>query len=172
MLWFQPTPWGRWAFVLLVAVVAVYVEFRPDPTIEQPFATSTIKPGEVIDETNTEQRPVPIGLIEAAALGEIATRSIPEGAPVLVTDVGVAGQTVPPGWWVVAVTLPVGVDPGDRVRLVLLDTGAEVEGVVAHPGVDDPFAAADGGVAVPSDTSAEVAVAAANGRLAVLVSTG
>jgi hypothetical protein len=44
--------------------------------------------------------------------------------------------------------------------------------VVAHPGSDDPFAAADGGVAVPPESSADVAQAAANGRLAVLISTG
>jgi hypothetical protein len=68
--------------------------------------------------------------------------------------------------------LPEGVESGDRVRLVLLDSGSEIDGVVAHPGVDDPFAAADGGVAVPSESSSEVAIAAASGRLAVLVSTG
>jgi hypothetical protein len=73
---------------------------------------------------------------------------------------------------VVGVTLPDGARTGDAVRLVLLDTGTEVEGIVAHPGSDDPFAAADGGVAAPTGDSGEVAVAAANGRLAVLISTG
>lgn len=172
MLWFEPLPWGRWALVLLIAAVAAYVEFGPDPSVDHPFATVTIEPGDVIDDLNTEMRSIPQGLLEAADLGSVATRKIDAGEPVLAGDAGVAGSTVPPGWWVVGVTLPDGATPGDRVRLVLLDTGKEVEGVVAHPGSDDPFAAADGGVAVPSEASADVALAAANARLAVLVSTG
>jgi hypothetical protein len=165
-------PWGKWALVILIAVVAVYVEFRPDPTVDSPFSTDAIAPGDVIDETNTELRRVPKGLLESAARGEVATRSILAGSPVLATDVGEQGHTVPPGWWIVGVTLPDGADVGDDVRLVLLDSGLEVPGVVAHPGSDDPFAAADGGVAVPSDQSSDVAMAAANGRIAVLISSG
>lgn len=172
MLWLQPLPWGRWALVTLIAAVAVYVEFRPDPTVESPFAAVTISPGDVIDETNTELRRVPSGLLDSAQRGEIATRSILSGSPVMASDVSEQGRTVPPGWWVVGVTLPDGADVGDDVRLVLLDSGEEVAGVVAHPGSDDPFAAADGGVAVPPERSSDVAVAAANGRLTVLLSTG
>jgi hypothetical protein len=165
-------PWGRWALVILIAALAVYVEFRPDPTVESPFATVAISPGDVIDETNTELRRVPVDLLDSAQRGDVATRSILPGSPVMATDVGEQGRTVPPGWWIVGVTLPDGADVGEDVRLVLLDSGGEVPGVVAHPGTDDPFAAADGGVAVPPESSSEVAVAAANGRLAVLISSG
>jgi hypothetical protein len=172
MLWFQPMPWGRWALVILVALVAAYVEFRPDPTVAAPFATITISPGDVVDETNTEMRHVPAGLLDSAQRGDIATRSILPASPVMATDVGEQGRTVPVGWWVVGVTLPDGADVGEDVRLVVLDSGTEVSGVVAHPGSDDPFAAADGGVAVPPESASEVAVAAANGRLAVLISSG
>jgi hypothetical protein len=172
MLWLQPMPWGRWALVILIAVVAVYVEFRPDPTVESAFATVPIAPGDVIDDTNTEMRRVPDGLLESGERGEVATRSILPGSPVMASDVSEQSRTVPPGWWVVGVTLPDGADIGDDVRLVLLDSGEVVPGVVAHPGSDDPFAAADGGVAVPPESSSDVALAAANGSLAVLVSTG
>jgi len=172
MLWFQPVPWVRWLLAILIAGVAIYVEFRPDQSVEAPFATTLISPGDLIDETNTEMRRVPAGLLDAAEPGMVATRSIPAGAPVLSGDVGELGDTAPPGWWVVGVTLPDGVEVGDDVRLVLLDSGLEISGVVAHPGSDDPFAAADGGVAVPPESSAEVAVASAGGRLAVLISTG
>lgn len=172
MLWFQPLPWGRWALAILVAVVAAYIEFKPDATVESPFATTTISPGDIIDNTNTELREVPVGLMETADLGEVATQQILAGSPVMASAVGQQGSTVPPGWWVVGVALPQGVNVGDEVRLVLLETGAEVPGVVAHPGSDDPFAAADGGVAVPPESSSEVALAAANARLVVLVSTG
>lgn len=172
MLWFQPFPWVRWALVVLVALVAAYIELRPDPTVEIPFATVDIVPGEPIDETNSELRPVPIGLIDGARLGDVATRLIPFGSPVMASSVGEEGRTVPPGWWIVAVTLPDDADVGEDVRLVLLDSRTEITGIVAHPGSDDPFAAADGGVAVPPESSAEVARAGADGRLAVLISTG
>jgi hypothetical protein len=172
MLWFQPMPWGRWALVILVAAVAVYIEFRPDPSVPVPFASRPIALGEPIDETNTLMTPAPSGLMETAALGDVATRPIPEGDPVLASDVSEAGAVVPTGWWVVSVSLPQGADVGEEVRLVLLDDGTEVPGVVASLGSDDPFAAADGGVAVPPEESAAVAVASANGRLAVMVSTG
>lgn len=172
MLWLQPMPWGRWALVILIAAVAAYVEFRPDPTVESPFATVAISPGDVIDESNTELRRVPVDLLDSAQRGDIATRPVLPGSPVMTTDVGEHGQTVPTGWWVLGVALPEGAAVGEDVRLVLLDSGDEVPGVVAHPGSDDPFAAADGGVAVPPEKSADVAVAAANGRLAVLISTG
>lgn len=172
MLWLQPFPWGRWALVLLIAGIAAYVEFMPDASVEAPFAVSTINVGETIDETNTELRRVPDGLLETADLGAVATQRIMAGSPVMASAVGERGETVPPGWWVVGVTLPDGAAVGDEVKLVLLDTGDEVSGVVAHPGSDDPFAAADGGVAVPPEGSADVALAAANGRLAVLISAG
>lgn len=172
MLWFEPLPWGRWALVLLVAAIAAYIELGPDPTVDHPFATVAIAPGDVIDSSNTESRSVPADLLEDTELGSIAKRPIMVGDPVLASDVGDVETTVPAGWWVVGVTLPDGAQAGDRVRLVLLDTGLEVEGVVAHPGSDDPFDAADGGVAVPAESSAEVALAAADARLAVLIATG
>lgn len=172
MLWFEPLPWGRWILVGLLAAFAMFVELRPDANVEMPFATIDIVPGSVVDGSNSEMRPVPPGLFEGATVGEVAREQILAGEPVLASDVSQEDETVPPGWWIIAVTFPDGVVTGDEVRLVLLDTGAEVDGVVAHPGSDDPFAAADGGVAVPPESSAEVALAAANGRLAVLVSTG
>jgi hypothetical protein len=172
MLWFEPLPWGRWALVVLVAAVALYIELGPDSTVDHPFATVSIAAGDVIEESNTEMRPLPADLLEPVELGVIARGPIERGDPVLVTDVGESESVVPLGWWVVGVTIPEGARAGDRVRLVLLDTGVEVEGVVAHPGSEDPFDAADGGVAVPSEASADVALAAADARLAVLISTG
>lgn len=172
MLWFEPIPWGRWLLVGMLAVFALYLEIRPEATVDMPFAAIDIVPGSVIDEANSEMKPVPSGLFEGAAFGDVAREPVAAGAPVLASDVSEESEAIPFGWWVVAVTLPEGAKVGDDVRLVLLDSGVEVEGVVAHPGSDDPFAAADGGVAVPPESSAEVALAAANGRLAVLISTG
>jgi hypothetical protein len=171
MLWFEPLPYGRWALVTVIAAFALWVELRPDPTVPLPFAIVDIAPGETLDSSNTEMRRVPDGLFSPADLGATALREISTGDPVLLSDVGDPLASVPSGWWVVAVTLPVSASVGDEVTLVLLDTGDEIEGVVAHPGSDDPFAAADGGVAVPREHAADAAMAAAGGRLAVLVST-
>lgn len=172
MLWFAPLPWGRWLLVSLLAAFALYLEFRPDATIEVPFATVDLLPGDVVDETNTELRPVPVDLLNPAQDGDRIGAAVRTGDPALASDVRENDGVVPPGWWVIGVTLPDGANVGNPVRLVLLDSGEEVEGVVAHPGSDDPFAAADGGVAVPGDASSRVAMAAAEARLAVLLSTG
>lgn len=172
MLWFEPFPWARWALVLVVAAVAVYVEFRPDSTTTVPFATETITPGDIVDETNTELREAPVGLLDAGQRGDVATRAIVPGSPVMASAVGDQGRTVPPGWWVVTVPLPDGAVAGDEVRVVLVDSGLDVPGVVANPPPDDTFATGDGTVAIPSEGSAEVALAAAQGRLVVLLSTG
>lgn len=172
MLWFDPLPWGRWVLVLLVAGAAAYFEFRPDQSTEEPFATVAILPGDAIDTRNSEMRLVPFGLLDGAELGDIAAQPIAAGEPILASDTGRPDEAIPAGWWIVGVELPDGANPGDAVRLVLLDSGSEVEGVVANPGSDDPFAAADGGVAVPPERSSEVALAAATRRLTVLVATG
>lgn len=172
MLWLEPFPWLRWVLVLLVAAVAIYVEFRPDPTVAVPFATTMIAPGDLIDATNTELRDAPAGLLDAGRHGDVATRPIPPGTPVLASEVGSQGRTVPPGWWIVTVPIPDGAMAGDEVRLVLLDSALDVPGVVASPGSDDAFSVSDGTVAVPPEGSTDVALAAANGRLIVLLSTG
>lgn len=158
--------------VAVVAAVALYIELAPDPSVDHPFATAPIAPGEVVDSSNTELRSVPAELFAPTELGAVASVPIESGDPVLASDVRESSPVVPSGWWVVGVTLPNGARVGDEVRLVVLDTGLEVGGVVAHPGSDDPFDAADGGVAVPPESSAEVALAAADARLAVLISTG
>jgi hypothetical protein len=134
MLWFEPFPLGRWVLAILVALAALYVEFRPDPTVQQPFAVVDIAPGDPIGTSNTEMREVPANLLDGAVAGDVTTREVLAGEPVLKSDVAEVGRAVPLGWWVVGVALPQGASPGDPVRLVLLDTGLEVEGVVAHQG--------------------------------------
>jgi len=172
MLWLQTPPWGRWAAALALLAAAAWVELRPDTLVDHPFAAAPIAAGDEVNEANTEMRRVPAGLLDAVSLGATAIRSVEEGSPVLDEDVGSPGSRFPAGWWVVSAEIPPWALVGDRVRLVMLDSGAVAEGVVASRPSDDPLAPGEGGVAVSPESADEAAAAAAEGRLAVLVSTG
>lgn len=173
MFWLQSPPWGRWLLAGLIALFAIWVEFRPATMIDHPFASRPIARGETISPANTTSRPVPESLLEPIADGAIARRDIPEGAPVLNHDIGGSGDGIPEGWWIVTLEVPPTARSGDRVRVVVVDTGQVVEGLVATAADPDPFASrSGGGVAIPGEHAAVVAAAAVNGRVVVLVSTG
>lgn len=171
MLWLQRTPLLKLVAVGLVVSIALWLEVRPDPMVDYPFATAAIAPGDPIDAGNTEMRRVPDGLLEGPTPGDVALTAIPAGTPVLGSDTASADRVTPDGWWALSVDVPLGAAVGDLVRVVLLDTGSVVDGMVSSVSSADPFGEETGAIAVAGDDSAEVAVAAANGRLAVLVST-
>lgn len=171
MLWLQTPPWGRWLIASLLATLALWIELRPEPNVAHPFAITAIAIGDDVGTANTELRQVPKGLFEPVETG-VATRSILPGDPVLTGDITDSQSHIPAGWWIIAADVPTDTSPGDRVRVVLLSTGEVVEGIVTSVGDDDPFAAASGAIAVEPDRAGEVAMAAADGQIAVLVSTG
>lgn len=172
MLWLQTPPWGRWMTALVMVSIALWVELRPDATVEHPFAVEDIAIGDELDSSNTELRQVPTGLLDRVDLGSIVVRPITAGSPVLDEDLREPHSAIPSGWWIVAAEVPPSASPGDAVRVVLLDERSSVEGFVASVAVEDAFGTGLGSVAVPSESAAEVASAQANGRVAVLVSTG
>lgn len=169
MIWLESPPWARWIAAFTIAVVAVWIEVRPDPTVPHPFAIEDILPGTVIDETNTETRSVPSGVLAPVDLGDTALRVISQGDPVLFSDVGGPGTNVPAGWWIVEIALPRGARGGDQSRIVLLDEGDVVSGVVVAGADDDPLGSSQGMVAVEPEHAAEVARAAAEGRVVVMI---
>lgn len=172
MIWLSSPAWGRWILVAVVTLGLVYVEVRPEPVSQHPFATRPILAGEAIGPENTELRSVPVGLFEALPESATASRLIPTGSPVLAVDVGDARDPVPTGWWVVSLDLPPNAREGDRVRVVVVDSGLVVEGYVAAAPDPDPFSHRGGGVAVPGEHAAAIAGAVADGRVVVLISTG
>lgn len=172
MIWLQRPPWAKWIAVAMVTAIAFWLEIRPDPLTEHPFAVTAIATGEAIGDHNTEKRAVPAGMFEAPGDEAHALVDIPPGAPVLASQTGPDRLVMPPGWWVVALDVPLDADVGDPVRVVLFDDGRTVEGVISAVGSSDGFTATTGGVAVAPEAASDVAVAAATGRIAVLVSTG
>lgn len=172
MLWLQRPPLVKWIAVGLISCVALWLEIRPDPMVDHPFATAEIAPGEAIGPQNTDLERVPSDLFDPPSSGQVALRRIPAGSPIMSSVVGEPQAVIPEGWWTVAMEVPPGAAVGDRVRVVVLDTVETVEGIVTSVTSDDPFASLRGGVAVEAARASEVAVAAANGRVSVLVSTG
>jgi hypothetical protein len=169
VIWLQSPPWGRWAVALLIASVALWIEFRPDATTTHPFAAEAIVAGSLVDETNTEARPVVVGTLAPVALGQMALDSIAAGDPVLASDVGESGQVVPAGWWSLEMPLPRGSHRGDSARIVLLDSEVVAAGVVVEDPDQDPLGSGLGLVAVESERAAEVARAAGEGRAVVMI---
>lgn len=155
----------------MVTAIAFWLEIRPDPMTEHPFAVTEIATGEAIGDHNTEQRAVPVGMFEAPEDDAHALVDIPAGAPVLASQTGPSRLVMPYGWWIVSLDVPLDADVGDPVRVVLFDDGRTVEGVVSSVGFSDGFTTSTGGVALAPDVASDVAVAAAAGRVAVLVST-
>lgn len=172
MLWLQSPPFGRWVAAGLLVAVAIWVEFRPDPLVDHPFAIEAIAAGEELTSLNTETRSIPSGLLDQVHPDAVAARSIEKGEPILASDVGDGDSAIPAGWWVISADVPTISRVGDRVKIVLLDSGKIVEGVIASSAPEDPFAVASSGIAVAPASASEVAMAAADSRIAVLVSTG
>ena len=172
MLWLQSPPIGRWVVAGLLVIVAIWVEFRPDPLVNHPFAIEAITGGEELTSLNTEIRRIPSDLLDPIDAEAVAARAIDKGEPILASDVGDENSAIPAGWWVISADVPPFARSGDRVRIVLLDSGKVVEGVIASSVPDDPFAAANGAIAVSPASASQVAMAAADSRIAVLVASG
>lgn len=135
-----------------------------------PFAARDLRPGDPIDETAVEWKAAPRGLFSRPDFGgAFAARLIERGEPITSHAI-TSGRVIPDGWWAVPVGLPATAAIGSAVRLVLVATSTTVEGVVVAPGADDLLSFSDAGlVAVPEEHAAEVATAAIDGGLVVLL---
>lgn len=168
MLWLQRPNWSRWAVAALLIVGSLWVELRPAAMTEHPFATIEIAPGDEIDTSNTEFRLVPVGTFRPIE-GSVASRHIAAGDPILDSDVDETNRSVPAGWWSVSTDVPQGARVGDPVQVLVLSSGRSVDGVVTAVEPDDPFVDETGAIAVSPEHVTEVAMAAAEGQIVVLV---
>ncbi|HHC07157.1 MAG TPA: hypothetical protein ENK55_00355 [Actinobacteria bacterium] len=166
-------PYHRWAVAVLVVVAAVAFDLRGGRGEVRPFTVRPVPAGAELTDDDLEWREVPRGLLPPAVLdGATARVDLPAGTPI-VPALLAASDPTPPEWWSVPVSLTPGIPVGARVRLVLLDDGAGVEGLVTSGPVDDLFGGTGIGlVAVPPEHADAVAAASAEGRLVVLVAEG
>ena len=171
MLWLQTPPWGRWIAAGLIVLGALWVELRPDPSVEHPFAIDVIDAGAEIGDWNTAPQRVPAGMLEPVTLGGVALTEIAPGDPILASSIGEQDEQIPDGWWAIEIALPIGAGPGDKAELVLLDTGSVVPAMVVAGVTDDPLGSGLGSVAVSGEEAAGVAAAVVNGRVAVMIAT-
>lgn len=171
MLWLQTPQVWRWLVATALVLIAVWTELAPTTTVEHPFATTGIARGDSISSVNTEMREVPKGLFDEVEAGSIAALPVMKGEPVLESSVALSQQLVPPGLWIVAADVPHGAQTGDEVRLVDLTTSETHLGIVVSSGSTDSFSEEIGSVAVEEHVAAQLAIASAEGSLAVLVSS-
>jgi hypothetical protein len=169
VIWLQSPPWARWAAALVIAGVATWIEIRPEPTILHPFAIEDIERGALVDEANTEMRPVPADRFSPVEMGQATASPVSSGDPVLASGLDQEVQRFPDGWWSLEVTLPSAAHRGDLARIVLLDSDTVASGVVVEETSEDPLGSGLGLVAVDPDQAAEVARAVGEGRAVVMI---
>jgi hypothetical protein len=172
MYWLQSPPWGKWLLAVLLVAVGAWTEFRPDHTVEHPFAAERIERGEPIGPHNTEMRTIQSGLLEPVEAIGSATRTIETGTPLMADALGDPATFVPDEWLIVDVPMPTHVRFGNRVQLVLVETGEVVDGIVVKAPGGDAFGSTNGGIAVPPGSAPAAAMAALVGQVAVLISPG
>jgi hypothetical protein len=77
----------------------------------------------------------------------------------------------PDDWWIIELPLQATASPGMRIRIVILDPAATVDGIVVTAPASDDFAGESrGGVAVPAASADVIARAAAADGVVTLLS--
>lgn len=170
MYWLGRANYVRWVIGVAIFGVALFAEFRPTNTVAHPFAASEIARGEPL--AGLEWRQIPRGLLPMPDLNAaFAAVDLAVGEAVLPSHVAASGH-VPGDWWSIPVAMPFAAPTGTLVHLVDTQTGLSTEGVVMAEPPNDPFAIeASALVAVPPESAAALAVAAAAGSITVVISS-
>jgi hypothetical protein len=172
VIWLQGPQWIRWTIAIIIALAAIWTEFRGDTSVEHPFAVATITVGDPITDEVIEMRQVPRGLLPPVDKFGFAGRTFHPGEPIIPSGVTTDEVSSTAGWWALEIAVPRTARPGDPVQLVLIDTGMVIAGTVRAVADSDPLASGLGLVALPPEHAAAAASASANGRVVVLLSAG
>jgi hypothetical protein len=170
---FTRPPYLRWTAASIVIAVAIWVDLRPPTTVDQPFAVTDLSPGAVVDSGDVEIRSIPRGIFAPVSLPVTIGRPVAQGEPITVW--ALAGESnIPPGHRVLELPVPPGAGPGSAIDIVLLPENPDgAPAVVSGKVVGSSSVSAAGSLsapcAFPADRAPEVAVAAAEGRVTVLL---
>ena len=169
MLLLAKPPYLRWALVVIIFVAAVAWEVADRATVPHPFAARAIPRGETVEVDDVEWRQLPGGALPSIdVLGSTAVADIAAGDPLTSSVIG-SLPPVPEGWWSVPVALPLGVPPGSKVRLSLID-GTTAHGIVSRAATEDEFGIERAGAVAVSESDVDrVAASSAAGSIVVLV---
>jgi len=170
--WLQSPPYLRRAAAVLLIVGALLWDLRTEPTEQRPFAARDIAVGETLGTDAVSWRRVPAGLLpETAVSGAVAAVDVAAGEP-LTPGVLRGSITVPEGWWGLPVPIGAHAAAGDVVMLLATDPPLSVPGLVVRPQHGDAYSMdyRPALVAVPGESAALVAAAAARGTLVAAVS--
>jgi hypothetical protein len=170
VFWLSKPPYVRWLAAAAVVLAAVAWDLSGRRMESFPFAAVEISAGRVIDSEDIEWRDVPTGLMPLPDLSQPTTsRHVTRGEPITASAVS-SETSIPDGWWAIPVALPAIAVSGAMVRLVVVESGFSVDGIVVAASERDLLSLADAGlVAVPGDAAETVARAAADGGVTVLV---
>jgi hypothetical protein len=169
--WLPRPPYLRWAGAALLLFGALAWDLRAPAVEMRPFAARALRAGQAVDASAVEWREAPAGLLAAPDLdGATAAVDLAAGDP-LVEAVLSRAVVVPPGWWKVPVAVGTYAADGDSVMLVVTNPPATVQGLVVSPQQGDAYSLdyRPAVVAVPGDSAALVAAAAAAGSLVAAV---
>jgi hypothetical protein len=172
VIWLQGPQWIRWTIAIIIALTAIWTEFRGDASVEHPFAVAIITVGDPITDEVIEMRQVPRGLLPSVDEFGFAARTFHPGEPITPSGVTTDEVFSTAGWWALEIAVPRTAKPGDPVQLVLIDTGMVIAGTVWAGADSDPLSSGLGSVALPPEHAAAAASASANGRVVVLLSAG
>jgi hypothetical protein len=183
--WFHRPRYARYTFAIVLILTAVWLDIRPEDTVQRPFAGSDIAAGDDPAVADIEWRTIPanVGIdpitTEDLAVAPRFSRSIQQGDPILRSDLARSDAGVPADWWILPFGLPPDSVPGQAVQIVVIPTqGVEapppIPAVVVRPAPSDPgLLGSSGGigqVAVPPEHAATAAIAAAANRVSILLS--
>ncbi len=172
VIWLTRPPYLRWLAAVGLILGSAAMDLAGRATEPVPFAASAIERGADLAVADVEWRSSPVGLIDAVtSLAGYAQRPIAAGDPITRAVVA-ASRPIPEGWWSVPVELPVAAETGQDVRLVGIEPGFSIDGVVAGIATQSAFGVSQPGlVAVPPEAADRVARALATNRLVILLGT-
>lgn len=158
----------------MVLLVAAWIELRPAPMVDHPFAATDLPPGSVLDGSALEWRPVPAGALPPVTPHGVTSVAIPAGTPLVAALIRAERPPIPEGWWTMQLEFSPDLVPGMALQLVVIpgpgdDPQPPIPAVVvASPAAESFSRTTPGLVAVPPEAAADAAVAASAGRIAVL----